>query len=95
MPVIAKLWLFVMLRLPLDKLVAFKLETTLILFSVVPPLELRVSKLPLIKPAPASEITPVLVNDTLPLVLMLPAFSVVLRPAVELIAPEVLETVAL
>jgi len=86
---------FVNAMLPLVIFVPLKFVTVFALFNVVPPTELVVNNPPLIKPAPASDTVPVPVNETLPLVEMFPAFNVTLRPAVALIAPDVLPTFAL
>src|SRR5476649_149832 len=77
--------------MPPVALVALKLATVLALPKLVPVAEIVVSSaLLLIKPAPASLIAPaVLVKDTLPSVLMLPAFKVMLRPAEAKILPVV------
>ena len=83
-------------EIPPVAFVALKLVTVLALDKVVPVAETVVSSAPLIKPAPASSIAPsVAVRETLPLVLMLPAFSVTLSPAEAEIAPDVLPTLAL
>src|SRR5258708_1407667 len=81
---------------PLVLLVALKTLTALLLPRAVPAADVAVRVLAVIKPAPASLIAPVPAdNVTLPVVVMLPAFRVMLRPAVTPIAPEVLLTLAL
>lgn len=89
---------FMRSRSPLVLFVALKLVTSLLLFSVVPVFEVVVNRLPLISFVSAevvSEIAPVvLVSETLPLVLRSPPFKERLRPAVALILPEVLLTLA-
>jgi hypothetical protein len=86
---------FTRLTSPLVAFVALKLVTVFALFSVVPVAELVVSNAPLINPAPASLTSPAVpVRLTLPAVLTLPALSVTSRPAVAVIAPVPLETVA-
>ena len=89
----------VRLTAPLVALVALKLDTALLLPSVVPPFEFVVSNAPPIVPAPASLITPVAAvcaefSVTLPPVVTLPAFSTMSRPAFTVIAPDVLLAVA-
>ena len=82
--------------LPLVLLLALKLVTVLLLANDVPVAELVVSNAPFRMPAPASLTAPAVpVRLMLPLVLMLPAFRITLRPALAVMAPEVLPTLAL
>ena len=95
-PVIVSGAAFVREMTPAPLFAALKLVTVFALPNVVPVAELVVSKAPLIRPASASSIAPaVAVRETLPLVLILPAFSVTLSPAEAEIAPDVLPTLAL
>jgi hypothetical protein len=95
MPVIVSGAMLVKEITPVPVLMAFKLAIKLLLLSVVPVAELDVSNAVLIMPAPASLIVPAAIKPTLPVVAMVPAFKVMLRPAVALILPEVLPTFAL
>ena len=73
-----------------------KLVTVFALPKVVPVAELVVSRPPFNKPAPASLMAPAVpVSEIPPVVFILPAFNVTLRPAVALTAPDVLPTLAL
>ncbi len=73
-----------------------KLVTVFALPKVVPVAELVVRRPPFNKPAPASLTAPTVpVSEIPPVVLILPAFSVTLRPAAALMAPDVLPTLAL
>ena len=72
--------------LPLVVFVLLKLEIVLAPFNVVPPAELVVRSAPLIKPAPVSEILPVLVKLTFepdpiePVILIAPVLLTVILP---------------
>jgi hypothetical protein len=79
MPVIFRAGVFCKLITPVPVLVALKLVTVFAFPNVVPVAELVVNNAPLIRPAPASLITPAVpVKLTLPDVLMLPAFKITL-----------------
>ncbi len=80
--------------LPLVVLVALKLVTLLLPFNVWPPTDDVVNNAPDIIPAPVSLIVPVALADTLPVVLMPPALSAMLRPESNVTTPEPLVTLA-
>ena len=81
---------FVKLMSPLVALVPLKLLTLFAFASVVPPTELVVNNAPLIVPTPVSCTNPAVpVNDTLPVLIKLPAAMVTLCPAVNEMPPVV------
>ena len=91
-PVMLSAPLFIKLILPLEVFVAWKLVTRFVLFSVVPPVELVVSRPPVIRPVPDSSIELPAATVMVPVVVRLPAFSVTFLPAPRFKFPEPLIT---